>query len=108
MEGVWSKVCEQLGIDKVKADKWLAKIKEKYSGSDRHCQNLDMLEKKAEFLSDQPHRVVLAVFFQYFVYDAKSGGVELNCAAFKDFYDDAALDEVSLPSHFRPLLINFF
>lgn len=95
MESIWKKACEQVGVDKVIADKWLIIIKEKYSGSGRYCHNNEMLERKAEFLSDQPPRVVFAVFFQYFNFDARKGEVEGNCSAFKEFYDDAALQKVS-------------
>lgn len=94
MEATWNKVCEQIEVDKKVAEKWLVKLKEKYTGPNRHCHNLEMLDKKVPFLTDQPPRVVLAVFFQYFNYDARSGEIEGNCAAFKEFYDDAALQQV--------------
>lgn len=95
-EAVWNRVCEGAGVSSAVAERWLLQIREKYSGPTRFYHNLELLDKKAEFLGDdQPNHLVFAVVFQYFEFDARTNCTETNCKAFRQFCDEAALGDVS-------------
>lgn len=42
-----------------------------------------------------PARLTFAVFFQYYEYDVRQDSSEKNCDAFKKFYMEAGIDNVS-------------
>lgn len=100
----WSKACENCKIPLDVANRWLKTIDVKY-GTEEHrfYHNIRMLDEKCEFLLSFGPAIVysdcliFAIFFQYYNFDWKSesSGIKSNCTAFQEFYNEAAIQDVS-------------
>lgn len=104
---LWHKTCENCKISKSIADQWLNTIYNKYNTEpQRTYHNSKILCKKCEFLStlsdlkqiEIKNYLVFAIFFQYFYFDVKSDSCKTNCDAFRLFYSEANINDVSLHS----------
>lgn len=103
LENFWFQSCENQKIPPETAKTWLNNIKTKYNTeSHRVYHNLDVLNKKCDFLISIESMVqfsdylVFAIVFQYYNFDLKTDSNESNFTAFREFCDEAGVDNVSV------------
>lgn len=103
LDEIWNKSCENQKISPEIANIWLKNIQRKYSTeSHRIYHNLNVLNKKCNFLQSIGSSVqysdylAFAIIFQYYHFDPKTDCTEINCTAFREFYNAANIDNVSL------------
>lgn len=98
-QDTWARACTDFGIPTDVATKWFDKLQQSYSPStSRFYHNWNMLTFKVKLLGTVfpfPSRLTFAVFFQYFEYDVRQDSSEMNSTAFKTFYAEAGIDDVS-------------
>ncbi|XP_065338770.1 uncharacterized protein LOC135938775 [Cloeon dipterum] len=93
-EEAWNLACGNLKG----ADLWWVKIKELYQCPSRHYHNLAFLDRKFQILHEigaasDLNAVVIAIFFQYFEYDAQNRSSTMNIAHFQEFASECELPE---------------
>lgn len=95
----WARACAVFGIPSDVATKWFNTLQKSYSPSgSRFYHNWNMLTFKVNLVGTVdpfPSRLIFAVFFQYFEYDVRQDSSEMNSGAFKRFYVEAGIDNVS-------------
>lgn len=102
MESIWISSCSHFDISPEVSEKWLKRILEKYSDPCRFYHNeSEMFLKKLEFLTNSSKSIIFASIFQYFEFDLNSSCVEINCNAFKEFFLEAGLKDVSFINIFN-------
>lgn len=101
---LWNRTCENCKIPPSVADHWLNRILQKYdTESQRSYHNSQILRTKSELILEldalsklEPFdSLVFAIFFQYYEFDVKSNCSDKNCDAFRQFCDEANVDDVS-------------
>ncbi|KAL9919940.1 uncharacterized protein ACN427_001671 isoform 3-T4 [Glossina fuscipes fuscipes] len=93
---IWCKACNHYDIPEDTIRSWYDRIRLKLSesGTNRVYHNWsDMLmHKRVELQFCKPH-IVLAAFFQYYEFDLEKACVEKNCQVFREFCQDAMLED---------------
>lgn len=101
---LWNRTCENCKIPASVADRWLNRILQKYDTEiQRNYHNSQILRTKCELILEMValdriksvDALVLAIFFQYYEFDVKSNCSDKNCDAFRQFCDEANVDDVS-------------
>lgn len=99
---LWSKSCENYAVSKDVAAHWHRLIQTKYSTEPNRFQhNFHLLEKKCQFLFDLRETITFADYivftlaFQYYHFDSNALCCEMNCSAFREFYGEAGINDVS-------------
>lgn len=96
MDTLFKSACNDYKVPPTVIDKWLDKLKEKYGESHRYYHNEEnMFSRKIHFLQNSSNYVIFATIFQYYEFDSKKNCVEKNCDAFKEFIQDAGINDVS-------------
>lgn len=102
-EDMWRRACDHFNISSDVANRWHDQIKAQYNTEPFRAQhNLDLLDKKCEFLADMesvlliPDFVVFTLAFQYYHFNPHEIDTELNCTVFREFYTDAGIHDVSI------------
>ncbi|XP_031620952.1 uncharacterized protein LOC116339297 [Contarinia nasturtii] len=103
LEEIWNQSCENQNIPQELAKTWLNNVKTKYSTeSHRIYHNLNVLNKKCDLLRAFGQSVqysdylAFAIVFQYYNFDLKTDCSGTNCAAFREFYNAANIDNIKL------------
>lgn len=102
LDKLWYQSNENQKIAVDIAKRWLNSIQTKYNTeSHRIYHNLNVLNKKCEFVLanvavEYSDYLIFAIIFQYYHFDLKSDCSETNCTAFREFYTDAGVDNVSV------------
>ncbi|XP_055537377.1 uncharacterized protein LOC129725486 [Wyeomyia smithii] len=105
MEAIWQNITTALEVPSDVADKWLFKLKEQYSQSNRCYHNEEqMIHKKSKHLSGASICIQLACLFQYYHFVAGKDCVKENCDALKEFLAEAKLENKSLENNTLRLL----
>lgn len=99
----WTKACVHCKIPHDIAERWLNVIRTKYNTeSHRFYHNSNILNEKCKFLLSLDSSVqfsdylIFALAFQYYHFDLKSDCCELNCTAFRQFFEETGIDDVSI------------
>lgn len=107
-EKYWLQSCDNQKIPPEIAKKWLKSIQTKYNTeSNRIYHNFNVLIKKCDFfdslekigLVNCSDYLVFAIAFQYYHFDLKTNCNELNCIAFRELCNEAAINDVSHFTH---------
>lgn len=101
-EQLWAKSCERYDVSSDLATHWHKLIAHKYSSEpNRHQHNLNLLDKKCKFLCELQSTLhfseylIFTLAFQYYHFDSIKLCTEMNCAAFRQFYGDSGINDVS-------------
>lgn len=99
---LWSRSCENYAVSKDVAMHWHHLIETKYSTeSNRYQHNFHLLEKKCKFLYELRETITFADYivftlaFQYYHFDSNALCCDMNCSAFREFYGEAGINDVS-------------
>lgn len=106
MQAAWNHSCAAAGIPTAVRDKWFAKLVAAHQlSATRRYNTVDMLERKFQLLADivgvnnSSASLVMAVCFQYYVYNMREDGIEPNVMAVREFFAEAQVDRVSVARH---------
>lgn len=106
----WDTVCQKNYIPISIATIWYDKLAINYKQNTRYYHNEQVLEQKFNFLKQNViangdngdgmlrSHLIFAIFFQYYKFDVKRNCATENCDAFRYFYNQAALNDVSICS----------
>lgn len=101
---LWNRTCANRNIPNSIADHWLNKILQKYDTEiQRSYHNSQILRTKCELIQElhalnhikSIDCLVFAIFFQYYEFDVKSNCSDKNGDAFRQFYNQTNVDDVS-------------
>lgn len=98
----WIESCQNQKIPPNIANKWLQTIQTKYNTeSHRIYHNFTVLSNKSKCLhsiaaiANVSDYLIFALAFQYYHFDLKINCTEQNCQAFREFYNESGVDNVS-------------
>lgn len=94
-ETIWSSTCKSVNIPETISNKWLDLLKTQYSEEHRNYYKWNVFEIKINFMKNISNHIIFAVFFQYYECNVKEDCLENNCNAFKEFYSESGIDDVS-------------
>lgn len=101
---LWNRMCEKRKISPSIAHHWLNRILQKYdTESHRSYHTSQILRTKCELIHELDalnqiksiDSLAFAIFFQYYEFDVKSNCSDKNGDAFRQFYTEANVDDVS-------------
>lgn len=96
MESFWRQLCGNLNVPEDVTGKWLSLLLTRYSLPERFYHNEDVMfltHKLPHLTLAKDPAVALACLFQYLEYRPKTDLSDENCALFREFATEAALND---------------
>lgn len=97
LEEHWMRACEDNSVPLEVANKWHNLIMNRHHDYNlRHYHNDKLLIFKINLLEpNAASHLIFAIFFQYYEFDVRDFGYAENCDAFKKFYIESGINNVS-------------